>query len=607
MKWWKLGWVLAAGIWAVSQSQTTGDVLGAHDLSMAGSSHIQGSMSAACLYCHVPHSGRGKAALWGQTYSNQIYSTYVSKTAQNTTVQPPVGEASSMCLSCHDGTVAVGQVTPYGPFIMKGTFPNTMGSQLQGSHPFSLQVPLKDSPSLVPSLVANGTTNDSTKSVQLIKGNIECSSCHNPHIQSVDKLSPNFLVRDNLKGGICLSCHEVAPRTVNGRDNPVAGWTASIHATSAAVVNPTANLGGYATVTDFACQSCHVSHNAGGAQGLLRLNNESDCAVCHSGGNSISPAPPNISVEFAKQVVHPFTTNLGVHDPGEPTLLNQNRHATCADCHDSHAADRVSAFPAPPNIRVSQQGVYGISAADGVTVVKPALNQYENCLRCHGTSSGKTANQAQYGYLPVFAVNSLDALNVIPQFNVSSTSSHPVMHDRNSPFVQVSLRTSMLNLNGVTPGRAMGARILCTDCHNSDDNREFGGTGAAGPHGSQWYHILERRYEFSQAAVPGGTVTNLFPNPDLSPNGPYSMCAKCHDLTLIMSNSSFSGHANHIMDGFSCSTCHTAHGMGGVSGSITGERMVNFDIAVVGTNGTAPISYNRGKNSCTLTCHNHPH
>ena len=44
----------------------------------------------------------------------------------------------------------------------------------------------------------------------------------------------------------------------------------------------------------------------------------------------------------------------------------------------------------------------------------------------------------------------------------------------------------------------MGTQILCTDCHNSDDNREFGGTGANGPHGSKWTHILERRYEFSQ-------------------------------------------------------------------------------------------------------------
>jgi predicted CXXCH cytochrome family protein len=608
MKLWSVAFVVVALSFGWSQTQTTGDILGSHDLSMSGTSHIQGSMSAACLYCHVPHSGQGKAALWGQSYSSQIYSTYVSGTAQNTTVQPTLGDSSSMCLSCHDGTVAVGQVTPYGPYIMHGTFPNTMGSQLQGSHPFSLQLPLKDAASLVSSLTANGKTNDPTNSVNLIKGNIECTSCHNPHIQSVDKASPNFLVRDNAKGAICLACHEVAPRTVNGHDNPVAGWPASIHATSGSVVNPAAKLGGYTTVADYACQSCHASHNAGGAQGLLRSANETDCALCHSGGVNITPAAPNVFIEFAKQGGHPFTTNTGSHSSNESVLLNNNRHATCADCHDSHATNQTTSFSPPPGIRPSQGGVDGISAADGVTAVKPSANQYENCLRCHGNSTGKATNQPVFGYLPIWVVNSLDPLNVIAQLSQTSTSSHPVLHDRTSPLPQPSLRANMLNLDGVTPGRPMGTRIFCTDCHNSDDNREFGGTGANGPHGSSYFHILERRYEFSQAAAPGSTVTNLFPNPDLSVNGPYSMCAKCHDLTQIVSNTSFSGHQNHVVnDGFSCSVCHTGHGMGSVSGAISGERMVNFDASVVAANGSTPVSYSRAKNSCTLTCHNHAH
>lgn len=148
----------------------------------------------------------------------------------------------------------------------------------------------------------------------------------------------------------------------------------------------------------------------------------------------------------------------------------------------------------------------------------------------------------------------------------------------------------------------------CLQCHNSDDNREFGGTGAAGPHGSANSHILERNYQFSQAALPGGTVTNLFPNPDLSMAGPYSMCAKCHDLNQIMANTSFTQHSFHVSQyGFTCSTCHTAHGMGATSPTITGERMVNFDANVVAPNGTAPISYSHGTNTCTLTCHNAAH
>ena len=182
------------------------------------------------------------------------------------------------------------------------------------------------------------------------------------------------------------------------------------------------------------------------------------------------------------------------------------------------------------------------------------------------------------------------------------------MHDRRSPLPQPSLRSNMLNLDGSTPGRSMGIRILCTDCHNSDDNREFGGTGPNGPHGSTFSHILERRYEFSRAIAPGQLIANLFPNPSMSAagagnGGPYALCAKCHDLTRVLSNTSFSEHARHINDGFSCSVCHTAHGMGAQVATDSGERLVNFDVNVVAPNGPTPVRYNRALNSCSLVCH----
>jgi hypothetical protein len=86
------------------------------------------------------------------------------------------------------------------------------------------------------------------------------------------------------------------------------------------------------------------------------------------------------------------------------------------------------------------------------------------------------------------------------------------------------------------------------------------------------------------------------------------MCAKCHDLSKVVADTSFTKHSNHIsQDGFSCSVCHTAHGMGSVAPGVSGERLVNFDINVVGQNNGAPISYSRGSNTCTLTCHQVAH
>jgi hypothetical protein len=166
----------------------------------------------------------------------------------------------------------------------------------------------------------------------------------------------------------------------------------------------------------------------------------------------------------------------------------------------------------------------------------------------------------------------------------------------------------MLNLDGTTPGRSMGTRIFCTDCHNSDDNREFGGAGPNGPHGSKWTHLLERRYEMSQAATPGGPISNLYPSPDLSVNGPYALCGKCHDLSQVLADTTFTEHAKHVSEvGVSCSVCHTAHGMGGQNAAISGERLVNFDLNVVAPNGTSPITYNRANRTCTLVCHGEAH
>jgi hypothetical protein len=86
------------------------------------------------------------------------------------------------------------------------------------------------------------------------------------------------------------------------------------------------------------------------------------------------------------------------------------------------------------------------------------------------------------------------------------------------------------------------------------------------------------------------------------------MCAKCHDLTQIFANTSFPQHNLHSYQyGFTCSVCHTAHGMGATSPTITGERLVNFDANVVGQNGAAPIAYNHGSNTCTLMCHSAAH
>lgn len=659
--------VLAAG---TAPAQT--DVIGSHDLSHFGTSPVKGTLSGSCLYCHAPHSGLNGTAgvaqtpLWNQKLSNvQSYTVYGSSTLVNTpSPTPALGTDSTLCLSCHDGTVAgsPGALAAYGQVPMTGQMyaADVLGSNLSVMHPVSFVLPLKTAPDLVPSLTANPpTTADQTGKVRLIKGNVECTSCHNPHVQNIDPNNPNFLAIDNSSSALCLACHTTVPTgtgmglanplyrpvraaqtgatpltasNATGSTNPLAGWFTSIHATATNRVTPMvtvesnslvsrrtalnprqASMGSYGTVAKNGCSSCHTPHNAQESHALLRATDDQVCLTCHNGSSNTSPPIPNILAELiAPKNGHAFSPDNSPHLAHEGALLNQNRHASCVDCHNPHSTNRVASFPPAPAIRLSQNLVEGISATDGVTVVNPAVNQYENCLRCHGNSTGKRA-KANFGYLPLRVVSASDALNVIPEFSSTATSSHPVTHDRTSPFPQPSLRQNMRNLDGRSQGHSMSSRLLCTDCHNSDDNREFGGNGPNGPHGSVFAHILERRYEFSQAPAPGRLVTNLFPNPNLSAEGgvnggPYALCAKCHDLARIMNDGSFSEHARHVMqDGFSCSVCHTAHGMGTQSGSISGERLVNFDLRVVAANGPVPASYSRATNSCSLVCHDHPH
>jgi len=613
--------VLVCG-WVVGFAQTTpppnGDALGMHNLSVGSGASLTTTGGLGCTFCHAPHSGLGGITpLWNQTLSTQTYTPYTSSTyKQQGNTQPMLGKYSSLCLSCHDGTVAVGQSAVYGQIPTTGSMNNMdiLGTNLNSSHPFSLVLPIKDSPDLQASVVAQGVTADPTGAVKLVNGNIECTSCHNAHVQGIDTVAQMFLVRDSSNGQLCLACHD-PNRVVTGQQNLLSGWTGSIHQVATNQVANTANVGLYLTVTANACSSCHMEHNASGPARLLRQATPAtpgvdadtqDCITCHNGGSSISPATPNVYAEFAK-ISHLLPSGTNTHDAAEAAVLNNNRHATCVDCHSPHASNQMTTFGLPPAIRPPQNNANGVSGVDGVSVLTPAINQFETCLRCHGTSSGKQI-LIKYGYSPTRLVFTGDALNLVPQLSPNSTSSHPVTHDRSSALPQPSLLVNMLNLNGTPSTRLVGNRIFCTDCHNSDDNREFGGTGPVGPHGSIYPHILERNYQFSQATVPGGTVTNTYPSPDLSPQGPYALCAKCHDLTIILSNASWSLHSTHVSEeGFSCSVCHTAHGMGSLSAGVSGERLVNFDIGVVGQNQTAPITYNRATNSCTLTCHNHAH
>ena len=200
---------------AVQAQVPTTNVLGVHDMGPNGTSPTRGSLTG-CQYCHATHSGLHKAPgpLWSQKLSTATnYTPYSSTTMANAPQVPTANSSSILCLSCHDGTVAPGQNTPYGSIRMGGSMSSSdvFGTNLSGGHPFNFKLTgghLQSSGNLLPSLSSGSTGN---RAVKLVRGNVQCTSCHNPHVQSIDPVAQNFLVINNANSALCLACHVSDP------------------------------------------------------------------------------------------------------------------------------------------------------------------------------------------------------------------------------------------------------------------------------------------------------------------------------------------------------------------------------------------------------------
>src|SRR5512134_3498758 len=76
---------------------------------------VRSAETQVCAFCHTPHGARTDVTpLWNRQDSGATYTTYTSTSydAQNITAEfqaTPAG-SSKLCLSCHDGTIALGQV-----------------------------------------------------------------------------------------------------------------------------------------------------------------------------------------------------------------------------------------------------------------------------------------------------------------------------------------------------------------------------------------------------------------------------------------------------------------------------------------------------------------
>jgi len=523
-------------------SAGTQSVIGsAHDLS-------PGQGGDACAYCHTPHGTAVNTPLWNQALSTTVYEIYQSSSLEAAVGQPT--GASKLCLSCHDGTVALpvaGMSGSRGAYISPGQA--NLGTDLSNDHPISFvysdSLAVKD-PQLRPaSLLPESLKLDRDSELQ-------CTTCHDVH----DNQYGDFLALPNQRSQLCTSCHKLD------------GWIGSSHEHATASVigshNSYLREGPYQTVVDYGCLSCHRPHAAGGNERLLHFRqSEDNCLSCHDG----SVAQSNIKSQLTLLSRHDVAAYRDIHDPTEFPLAAA-QHVECEDCHNPHAVQAVAAQA--PLVPGAMLKVSGVTSGGGIAL--EARYEYEICFKCHADNPDRPESTI---------TRSISQTNTRLEFDPSGPSFHPVV----SPGVNK-------HVPSLQPPFTVASVIYCTDCHSSSD------TATKGPHGSMYAPILRLNYETTDYTAES--------------NHAYALCYSCHSRNSILSNESFPGHKRHLDDRIPCSACHDAHGISSAQGSSTNHsHLINFDTSIVTRDpDTERLEFEDlgiYKGRCYLMCHGQKH
>lgn len=219
--------LLFATLLAASGSSLAGISTTKHNLSTSGTGTIKSTtQTEICVFCHTPHGASTVAntPLWNHSLSAVtsygVYSNTNSINASDiTAITATDGSTSSLCLSCHDGTIAVNAQNNVsnnglGETMTGGTgagnaFMSATGNlggtntALTNDHPvnFTYNTTLATADTkLTDPTDAAGTGLGGPK---LFTGKVQCASCHDVH----DSTNVPFLRVTMSGSSLCLKCH----------------------------------------------------------------------------------------------------------------------------------------------------------------------------------------------------------------------------------------------------------------------------------------------------------------------------------------------------------------------------------------------------------------
>jgi predicted CXXCH cytochrome family protein len=183
-----------------------------HNLSVSGKGEIRSTTETRiCIFCHSSHNASPEGPLWNHETTVGQFRTYDRSTMINNPEAP--NGATKLCLSCHDGTIAVGAVRSMGRRIAmtnvgpSGEIPrgrkSNLGTDLSGTHPVSVKFQQRSA------LMKQGLRwppFDPQSQVGLdSEGYVQCTACHDPHGSRSTRYP--FWQKDSFSE-VCIVCHE---------------------------------------------------------------------------------------------------------------------------------------------------------------------------------------------------------------------------------------------------------------------------------------------------------------------------------------------------------------------------------------------------------------
>jgi predicted CXXCH cytochrome family protein len=220
--------LIGASSVALAQYTPGAGIIGSpHDFSNLGSTGGgPGGPGQICKPCHSPHdNGRASNAgptglLWNHDVTAATYQMYSSVTLKGTVTATGPEGTSKLCLSCHDGTVAIdafGDATTPSATVIAPAFkvPRLTGADggdptkdlsLKGTHPISIDY--------TNSLTAGAELKPITSPygggqiVDFLENgtDVQCWSCHDVH-NGGETFSAPLLRDDVAQSTICIACH----------------------------------------------------------------------------------------------------------------------------------------------------------------------------------------------------------------------------------------------------------------------------------------------------------------------------------------------------------------------------------------------------------------